>query len=161
MTDTTQNETKSLKSEPYLIDVEKLQKGDYISPLKCADALNITPDDPQYDLKIMTLKQQIENELLAIGNIWTLKMECGGIRILKDSEATDYNQRQLEISVNRMKRAHNRQLGVDCNELSTKEIAVHNRRLTTHGAIIISIEETKRRTNSLPELKAYERDKLE
>ena len=138
--------------------VESLQKGSFISPSEIEGITGVIIGTPNYQFALMQLRYEIENELGHLGRPVTVKSEGAGLRILTDSEASIYNERQGNLARFKLFRAFRRNKNVDEANLSDPERQVHYRTLEVQGKYVqalkrvrqeLSLEPSKRMTPGL------------
>jgi hypothetical protein len=105
---------------------EGTAKGDYIPPETIEKLTHSTRTDRNYALTVLDFKTTIERELFAAGKTWTLKCEKDGLRVLDDTEASEYNNGQFSQHIRGMGRAHFRMMGVDRAELAKEAQSRHD-----------------------------------
>ena len=137
-------------SQPSMIDVRQLAKGDYISPEFLEGLTGFLRYTQDYAFRILVLRDDLDRGLKAIGNPITIKQEGAGLRLLTDSEAANYNARLADSYLHRMGRAHERNLAVDSNNLSQEEDHQHLRNLQVQGTILSSAKQIKRQFRLKP-----------
>lgn len=137
-------------AHPSLIDVWKLAKGDYVSPEFLEGLTGFLRYTQDYSLAVMGIRDDLERRLKAIGNPVTIKQEDKGLRLLTDSEAAEYNAQRGDTLLRQMGRAHERNLAVDSNNLSTEEDRQHLRNLQVQGTILSAAKKIKRQFRLRP-----------
>jgi hypothetical protein len=131
-------------THPSLIDVWQLAKGDYISPEFLEGLTGFLRYTQDYSFAMLSLRDDLERRLGAIGNPVTIKQEDQGLRLLTDSEAAEYNAHRGNKLLGQMGRAHKRNQAVDSNNLSQEEDHQHLRNLQVQGTILSSAKQIKR-----------------
>lgn len=121
----------------YPMDVNDLNKGDYISLEDCELILNKKRDDDpdKYRLALLGLKDLIVRELTRSGRVLTVNIHHDGIRICTDSEAAEYNRSRFALSVRSMTEATIRNQHVDDAELTEEQRAAHRQELAKMAAV--------------------------
>jgi hypothetical protein len=133
------------------INIDTLTKGDYISVVHLQEITGEIEGTDEYAFAIMAFKQELEAELQKrLGKKLTIKCENGGLRILTDPEAAEYNARQIEQSKRRIYRAHDRNMDVDEANLSPQERAVHYRRLELGSKYVQALKKVSRQVGVEP-----------
>lgn len=128
----------------------ELRKGDYIIPEVVEAEVRCPRDEPRYRLESLKLAQEISRYFeCERDEVVTVRIEQGGIRILTDSEASDYNHASFESGVLKMRRSHRRNLGVDVSNLEESEVRDHRRVLTSQAAQLSAVGEARRHYPSL------------
>ena len=80
------------------IDVQHLQKGDYLSPIEIEEITGEMEGTREYQFALMQLRQEIEHGLRCLGRPATIKTEGSGLRVLTDAEAAVYNARHGDLA---------------------------------------------------------------
>lgn len=127
----------------YPLDFDALDKGSVITREQVAEISGVPPDDQRFGFAVLHLRQRIEQELAARGRVLTLKTEDGGIRVLTDGEASQYNAEAINKGIAKMYRAHVRNMHVDAGLLNEKERRTHERRLEVGGRYVQAITQTR------------------
>jgi len=120
----------------YPLDFDALAKGDVISVEQLTKILGLKPDHPHFMLKVLSLKERIENELMDRGNPVTARIHHNAIHICTDLEASEYNAGMSEQGFRKMVRSHRRNLVVDTQLFKPEEKQSHERRLLVSGAML-------------------------
>lgn len=132
----------------YPLDFDALKKGDYIPPERIEEIFQIKLEDDikAFHLKLLGLKEQIEDRLWARGETATIKIEKDGVRILLDSEAADYNEESFNQALRKAGKAHHRNLHVNVGLLEDeKQLKQHERTLEVQGLVLQAISETHKK----------------
>ena len=136
-------------SRRYNIDLETMAKGRSLSPDELAIILNAREGTTEYSLRVMDLQQQIRNWFEASGQIVTVALQRGYLRVLTDAEAVDYNAKAFSRGIRKLADAHKRTQGIDVSELSEEQRARHEREAYVQGRLLQAM--TRERKALLPE----------
>jgi hypothetical protein len=127
-----------------MINPKTLQKGDYISSTTVERITGEVYGTTAYQLALMGLQQSIEHALIRLGRRMTLKSENGGIRLLTDPEAAEYNAHQGELARHKLSRAFHRNQAVNDGNLDFDERTTHYRTLEIQGKYIQAMRRVRR-----------------
>lgn len=113
-----------------------LYKGRVITREEIATYLDKDVDDIDWK-DLLKVKSDIERNF-----DFTCRTQENGnfLYILTDEEATLYNHRQVELSIQRMFRRHRKQLQVDRTQLSENSKGAHDRRIIIQGKALQGME---------------------
>lgn len=134
------------------LDVESLAKGDVIPP-EIVESYGRTSraDTKAYKFKLLGLRQQLTRQLAEIhGQLWVIKSEGDGLRILTDSEAVDYTNGEFNKGRRVMVRNHARAINVDVSALSAEQRATHDRNLTVQSAQLTALSQARKALRAKP-----------
>lgn len=92
---------------------------------------------PLGDFDLMSIKYNIETE-----SSFTVRIENGGLRVLSDLEASEYNHHQVGLMLRRMHKRHKLQLAVDHSKFNDEEKQAHDRRIEIQGKLLQGIADT-------------------
>src|SRR3990167_11413014 len=137
-------------TEKFPLDFDLLDKGSVISADTLTDIFSLPVDDPRYRLKCLSLVEQITRQLSDRGIEATVCQSRGSIRVLTDSEATTYNERQGLLGRRKIRKSFRRLLNVDTANLSDKERSAHDKRLLLLGRLNHGVT-----TRPMPEVTAH------
>ena len=132
-------------AERFPIDMDALKKGSYIEPDIIERAYGTKREMADHQLSCLKLAKEIERYLRDRGFVWTLKQERGGLRILEDAEASEYNAQLGDKNLRSIVRVHNRQSHVDVGALSDEEARHHEHRLLRSSFYVQAIADTRRK----------------
>lgn len=127
----------------YPLDFDNIQKGDVISREAMEQIFGFTEKDDttKWAFEVMKLRARIMEECADRGNPVTVKGESGSLRVLLDSEASDYNARGFNLCQHKMVGFHGRMLDVDCSRFTEEMKTKHDRRVCNQGKILLSMHE--------------------
>jgi hypothetical protein len=131
-------------------DWTKLNKGDYIMPDTIEEYLGMKRTETKYAFELMKMAGEITAALANVGRIDTVCIRQGGIAILSDAEAIEYNDSSFERSLRGMKRSHHRLLGVESSNLDAGDKRTHERTVTRQAAILTTVSDTCKRLGAEP-----------
>jgi hypothetical protein len=132
------------------LNVEALQKGDYLPPIEIEEITGEVEGTQEYQLALLQLRQEIEHGLRFIGRPATIKTEGAGLRILTDSEAAIYNARHGDLARFKLFRAFRRNQAVDEANLSDPERQAHYRTLEVQGKYVQALRQISRQLSVEP-----------
>lgn len=113
-------------SEPYPLDVWKLEKGQYLDPAFCERCIGARFSDR--GLALLNLRSFIQTEWRdKRGEIVTVTREHDGLRIHTDETAVDANQRLFDHAKNKVRRSIVQTRGIDRANLSPCGRSAHER----------------------------------
>jgi hypothetical protein len=144
---------ETLTPNKWPVDFDKLNKGDIVSREVIERWGGVSANSRLFGLKLLSLKEVIERELINRGKDWTLKICDDNIVILLDAEASKYNYQMTTRRIKGVMKDHYRQLGVDTNLLSNDEKKIHDRRITIQGFLVQGVTWAKKQIG----LKVHER----
>lgn len=124
------------ESSRYPFDFDILKKGDSFPPEILEEITGEKRQTAKYAFKVLSLQQQIADELEARGKpvvVATVK-EC--LRILTDEEAVPYLEKRFNQARTALRRSLQRELTVDMAQLSQEQQAKLQRNQQVHGAIV-------------------------
>jgi hypothetical protein len=120
--------------ERWPLDIEKLQRGDFISPEVCAQLTQVPIASREYPLALLKLSRHIQDEGDRTGRCLPCRCHMDGIEVMTSEVATVYYNRRWEMSERGMATAHRNQLTrVNPRELSDADAATHQRQLALHA----------------------------
>jgi len=150
--------TKSIvKRRP--IDFDILEKGDVIPTSDLEALTGEVYGTSAYSLAILKYQMEIRNRLADRGLFVTVKCDRGALRILTDSEASQYNFDRCRAHVRGIVQSHSRAVNVDVAILGKADITAHTRRLAISGHFVqavlnarktLPVTGHKRKTPGLP-----------
>lgn len=111
----------------------EIRKGTYLNGKLIENFLKRKPD--HFDL--LSLQHTIQSEHQV-----TVRVEDGGLRILSDLEASEYNNHRFGLLVKRLYKRHKLQLQVDHSSFTTEELRTHDRRIEIQGKVLQGVEKT-------------------
>jgi hypothetical protein len=111
------------------IDFESLEKGDVIGVEKLEKITGKVNGTQAYAFAILGLCQYIQNGMDNLNKPVTCKIDKGRIRILTDSEASDYLDHRDEQNRSEQKRIVRHSLNVDQGNLNDEQKSVHLQRI--------------------------------
>jgi hypothetical protein len=148
-----------MEAKIYPLDYDTLNKGDLITREQVEDITGARFGTPAYEFKRMGLKADIERALWRRGKVWTVTAEgCnGGLTILADADAVEYNMRDFERARSRQVVAHYRAMGVDVTQLTDEQRARHERNITLQASEIQAAKTARRialkaKTRDVPQI---------
>lgn len=123
-----------MQTEKYPFDFDAMQKGDLIPAEIIESIVKLPRTDRQFALKLLGLKEQIEDELDARGRPVVAKCERDGIKILTDEEARPYTEQQFKIGARKLRRAHLKTCLIDQSNLNDEDRKLHDSQMLIQGA---------------------------
>ena len=118
-------------------DFSQLRLGDEISRAQCEKMIETTEDrnPKQYKLGLLAILTEVRRAMrLKFGRRITVRCLQGGISVLTDSEAAEYNPKRFEQAVAICRRAHRQLCDVDVRKLNEAEKAAYGRAFTSQAA---------------------------
>ena len=118
-------------------DFSQLQLGDEISRAECEKMIETTEDrnPKQYKLGLLAILTEVRRAMrLKFGRRITVRCLQGGISVLTDSEAAEYNPKRFEQAVAICRRAHRQLCDVDVRKLTDAEKVAFGRAYTSQAA---------------------------
>lgn len=108
------------KPQIYPLDVDTLQKGEWISPERCAAIHGVSPEeDPlQFGFETMKLAKRIEVLSAQTDRRLYCHGEKQGIHVMTDEEHTEYARRKRRMGVRKITGAEEILSGTDLREVS-------------------------------------------
>lgn len=147
------------KTEKWPLDFDAINKGDIITEAQCRAALN-PRDDKDFQLKLLTLKEEIERRHAELGTILTIKVTRNSLHILTDAEASEYNENRQQHALRHFVKSHRRLIGVEIGNLSSEQAGEHDRRIAHSANYMTAIKETRKTNRSITATPVSERPKL-
>ncbi len=132
------------------VNIESLQKGDYLSPIEIEEITGEIEGTQEYQFALMQLRQEIESGLRCLGRPVTIKTEGAGLRVLTDAEAAVYNARHGDLARFKLFRAFRRNQAVDEANLSDPERQAHYRTLEIQGKYVQALKQISRQLSVEP-----------
>lgn len=139
-----------MQAEKYPLDYDLLKKGDLIPPEHVETVVKMSRTSPQYGLKVLAFKQQIESELEARGRPMVLKCEKGGLKVLTDEEARPYTEQQFRQHQHGLRRAHMRTCVIDSSNLSSEDRQRLESQILAQGAKLAALRKVTRKLLASP-----------
>lgn len=127
--------------DKYPLDLSVLQKGELIDLPTLEKITSKKHGTPEFQLAVLGIQDRI-NDRTAM----TAKITQDGLRILTDSEASEYNQRLFHLGIGRVVRRHGKTLQVDVTTLQPDEQRAHENRLISQSRIVGAIANARRHT---------------
>ena len=118
-------------------DFSQLRLGDEISRAQCEKMIETTEErnPKQYKLGLLAILTEVRRAMrLKFGRRITVRCLQGGISVLTDSEAAEYNPKRFEQAVAICRRAHRQLCDVDVRKLNEAEKAAYGRAFTSQAA---------------------------
>ena len=103
----------------YPIDVDKLNKGDYISPEQIEKIYGIQQKNREFPQKVLELREFIRFESRQKDRPLHTKIEKDGVRILDDQEDVDYTEKKYSHGRRKMMSALADEMEIDRTNLDT------------------------------------------
>lgn len=115
-------------------DIKQVSKGWQLTPTELTTITQTKPDTKKYRLAVVGLANRLERELREEGHEeWTVAEVKGCLRVLTDEEADEYNAKQGDQGVRRIRKACRKLGGVDTSSFSQEQIQMHDRRVMVAG----------------------------
>lgn len=143
-------ETTDDAPSKFPLDYDLLEKGSIITVDTLTAIFNLPADDQRFKLKCLALTGEITRQLSERGIEATVCQCRGAIKVLTDSEATSYNERQGLLGRRKIKRSFRRLVNVDVANLTDKEREAHEKRILLLGRLNHGVT-----TRKMPELKPH------
>ena len=122
--------------QKYPVDYSSLKKGDIIPQQIIEDILGTSANSTDFSLKLLKLRDRIENEMFARGNPVTIRINQNNLIILNDHEASLWNFNQMFAGVRKVqKRTYYLEETVNIKNLNVDNKLAHMRRLEVSSAI--------------------------
>lgn len=137
-------------TERYPLDFDALKKGDGISREKCESILRVSATDDKYGLKLLALKETVVRGLENRGLPVTVVCDHGGLKILTDEEAAEYNPIQFTLGLQKAAQAHRRTMLVDQSGLTVDARKSLDRRIEIQGKVLQAVSETRKTLTAEP-----------
>lgn len=144
--------TDEKKPDVFPIDIGSIKKGDYISPEFISEKYGIDTDDPHYWVKLLAMRQYIEQQSVAEFRPLLTKGEKRGIRILTDEEAGSYIDGLADQGVSCVMRQLGRLNRVDASSLSEQKKDELNRAILKNSKRVIAIKKSDLEVKALPSI---------
>ena len=119
--------------------ITSLRKGQWIPPARLEIFFNATARTSRYDAKFMILKKQIEEDSNDAGNPLLCKRENLGLKVMTDSEALVYKQKQHRRTVNKLEKVQIDLHRIDSTRLSDEEYNIYADETALQAAIISAV----------------------
>lgn len=126
-------------AERWPVDVDALKKGDVIPIERVAEIVRVTPDSPRFSLLMFALAKKIERLLWDRRKYWTVRCPREGILILRDDQASKFNNDMIERRKRGLFKSHKRLHHVDVNKLSDADLKKHDWYLLRSGMQVASL----------------------
>ena len=120
-------------ARPHPLDFDALRKGDVITIEEIERITGCKSDTTAYALKSMSLCEKIMVAKENHGDPVVAKVDKLAIRILLDHEAAVYCDGTFRAGLRKMGRGCERQSKVDTRQLTSEQIAKHERRLEVNS----------------------------
>jgi hypothetical protein len=102
--------------------IDKLTLGSELSTTTCEQLLECTRHAPEYQLKLLRLKHEVEQAMkLRYGRTITVRVQQQALQVLTDREAAAYNPKRFADGLRIARAAHRRLLAVDRTKLTPTE----------------------------------------
>lgn len=88
------------------LDVSALKKGDYITPDSLEEHFGVSREATAYSLKVLALKEHIQDESTSAGRPLLARIEQYGISIMEDRDALEYKAGMHRRYCRLLKRTH-------------------------------------------------------
>lgn len=127
--------------DKYPIDVGALKKGDLLSVEQLQTITGKKPADANsFAFAVLALREFIQEN-----TDFTVKMTTEGLRILTDSEASQYNHRRFHGHIGGLQRRYQRNTLVDARNLSPEEGSAHAHNLLNESRYIAALTKATKR----------------
>lgn len=120
--------------DKYPIDLTELHKGQLLDLSMLEEITSKKRGTQEFDFAVLGIQERINDR-----TPMTAKVTTDGLRILTDSEASEYNQRQFSLALGRTVRRHGKALQVDVVNLPPEEQRMHERRLINQSRVVQAI----------------------
>jgi hypothetical protein len=131
-------------------DYAAVNKGDVFTAEWCADLLGGDPQTQRYQLRLLDLSKELERGLWAVGKRYTVRIRQGGLAVLTDAEAAEFNAARFESLERGMTRSHCRMLAVDEGGLSEVQRSRYHRDLALEGLTLAAIAAARAEVRPIP-----------
>ena len=144
-----------MDTEKYPIDFDVIEKGWSLSRQQMERLLGYKHTMTEFQTAALRLMKRCEYETTVRGKpnlVFSLKGSA--LHCLTDSEASVWTNKQIRSNLRRATKNHQKQLAVDVSNLTTQELAQHERNVTVDGMFIAAIAKVRVLSLSKP----YRRD---
>lgn len=134
-------------TEKYPIDVERLNKGDYIqqSEVERLMGVNFEKDHKSFNFALMTLVKFIETTSKKLGSPLLCCSEKGGVRILTDSDALVHRSDRHKRNIRSLIRTAEDVGYIDGENLTNEEKSLHDREMICQSRIVQSVMKERKK----------------
>lgn len=147
------------ETKKWPVDFEAIKKGDIITEAQCRAALS-PKDDKDFQLKLLSLKDEIERRHADLGTVLTIKVTRNSLHVLTDPEASEYNESRQQHALRHFVKSHRRLIGVEISNLSPEQAGEHDRRIAHSSNYMSAIKDARKSNRSITATPVSERPKL-
>lgn len=116
----------TLRPKFHPIDFSELEKGSYLSPKECEEALGEKRGSKKYQLGLMNLSSEIYRYFQThFAEVVTTCVHKDGVKVLTDVEASEYNIRGREKALRSLGQSCFRMSAVDLSNLTEDQKKTH------------------------------------
>lgn len=130
-------------AEPYPVNYDKLTKGHLIDAAECERIVGKPRSHPRYSFELLKLRARIMSDMKQRNTPVTVRTVAGGLEVLTDAAASEYNAKQGRQGLRRHMRTHRRNLDVNTANLTADELRAHERRLLRSARIAQAISSVR------------------
>ena len=98
--------TTDAKHHP--LDIQALNKGDYITPTECEDITGLSRNDTQYQFRMQAIREWVYRESKRNGLPLSCGIVNGGLKIHTDAEAAEYHRQMQYEAIAKVRRSARR-----------------------------------------------------
>ena len=140
------------KANPWPFDIDKINKGTFIPAHELEEITGHKCGTQEYSFAILELRDRLHKELKMANKPATVRQMEGGLKVLLDEEAVDYNRSSFRHGARKMRAAHDRTRDIDQEKLSAEQKAIHSRELQLQGHTLFSIRKAMRKKFTLEDM---------
>jgi hypothetical protein len=134
-----------METTKFPFDTDGLNKGDAIPAETIERAYSVSRDSKEYGFAILMARDFLTKAFLERGEVVTVAMVKGVLRIFTDEEQVEYNTNRFRDGIRDAHRAHTRMLGADRSEIrNTQKLEAHDRRLEVQGRILSAVDRERK-----------------
>lgn len=131
-----------MNTERYPLDIDAIEKGSTVTVEEMERIFQIPRTDARFSLRTMGLKEFIQRGMLERGQVVTVAIRRGALCVLRDEEASIYNDREARNKRLGMLRDLARLQGVDVSNIPEERRPMHERRVAVLGRYVEALRET-------------------
>lgn len=132
------------------VNPSTLNKGTFIPPEVMEKATGFQRDSDEYGLQCMRVRSMLEAHFEEKGAPVTIKHEQGGLRILTDEEATEYNHQRFKQTMRGMFEANRRMSNVDESNMRPDQLSAHRNRVNAQAHVITAVAARNKELRLIP-----------
>jgi hypothetical protein len=129
-----------METTKFPFDTDSLQKGDSIPAETIERAYSVSRDAKEYGFAVLMARDYITKQFLERGEVVTVALVKGVLRIFTDEEQVQYNADRFRAGIRDAQRAHNRMLGADRSLIQNPQtLEAHDRRIEVQGRMLSAV----------------------